>query len=277
MHILHSEAAIFGSTRSSAYEMRTGVVPSDQQEELVVISLIQAGALDINAAPGGSRHLGAGSIGLFMPDVSGHFRWSHNARQAFIDLPRSQAVAALGHDPGDLVIALERCALAPALAAQLHQLAQMVRQPQRINTVEYASLLDITRALTLLTLYNLGRQGETDDFSEAAENLHTGRHTAAMHFMAQHAHRHDLDIAAIAHGTGCSRTRLYEAFAAQEQSVMGALREIRLQRAKALIEAAPRSHLGSLAWRCGFADQSSFSRMFKARFGMAPSEWYRHR
>jgi len=55
---------------------------------------------------------------------------------------------------------------------------------------------------------------------------------------------------------------------------MGALRELRLQRARHLIEQSARLHLGSLSWRCGFADQSSFSKLFKTRFGMSPTLWH---
>ena len=55
---------------------------------------------------------------------------------------------------------------------------------------------------------------------------------------------------------------------------MGTLREIRLQRAKALIERSPRLHIGSLSWRCGFVDQSGFSKLFRLRFGLLPSEWH---
>lgn len=271
MHILHGEAAIFGSTRSSAYEMRTGVLPPDQREDLVVISLIQAGRVDINAAPGDSQHLERGSIGLFMLESTGHFRWSHNACQAFVDLPRSQAVAALGRDPGKLFVTLERCVLMPALSSQLELLAQLVRLPSRLDAVEFAGMLDTTRALALLALHNLGRQVENDGLPDEGEGLHAGRRAAALRFMAQHGHRHDLDIAAIAHGIGCSRTRLCEAFTEQAQTVMGALREVRLSRAKAMIEANPRQHLGALSWRCGFADQANFTRVFKARFGFAPS------
>lgn len=94
--------------------------------------------------------------------------------------------------------------------------------------------------------------------------------------MQLHAHRHDLDVAAIAHGAACSRTRLYEAFAAQGATVMGALREQRLLNARALIEQSARLNVGALSWRCGFADQSSFSKLFRKRFGLSPSEWHQN-
>ena len=276
MHMLRSSAAIFGSTRSSAYEMRTGFRRAEPLEELAVISFIQAGELRLNAAPGEPRHMGAGALGLFMPRLAGHYRWSHNARQAFIDLPRREVLAALGREPGNLDIS--RCALAPVLAGQLGHLALLSRRPDQLDAVEYAGLLDAARSLALLALRNLGREGERanapDPKGALQDHLHRGRHAAAIHFMREQAHRHGLDASAIAQGAGCSRSRLYEAFASQGQTVMGALREIRLQRARGLIEQGSRLHVGALSWRCGFASQSDFSKLFRARFGLSPSEWH---
>lgn len=275
IHILRSDNCIFGSTRSSAYDMCTNPKLAEPLEELVVVSLIHAGELRLNAGPGESRHMEPGTLGLFDPRQAGHYRWSHNARQAFIDLPRREVLALLGHIPGSKPIALERCVLAPALASQLNYLARMARQPHLIDNVEYAGLLESTRMLALLTLRNLGRDGKRVDLPDVHEDLNRGRHAAALRFMQHEAHRHELDADTIAQGAGCSRTRLYQAFAAQNETVMGELREIRLQRARALIEQSPRLHLGAISWHCGFADQSGFSKQFKARFGMSPKAWHR--
>ena len=119
------------------------------------------------------------------------------------------------------------------------------------------------------------RQGDGIDLPDHNECLHAGRVAAALRFMELNAHRHELDAAAIAHGIGYSRTRLYEAFATRNTTVMAALREIRLQRARRLIEQSPRLHVGVLSWRCGFADASDFSKRFRARFGLSPSKWHR--
>lgn len=275
IHILRSDSCIFGSTRSSAYDMHTNSKLAEPLEDLFCVSLIHAGELRVNAGPGESRHMGTGTLGLFDPRQAGHYRWSHNARQAFIELPRRDVLALLGREPGNQPIALEHCAMAPALASQLNHLARMSRQPHLIDRTEYAGLLESTRMLALLTMRNLGRNGERTDLPDVDEDLNRGRHAAALRFMHSEAHRHDLDAETIAHGAGCSRTRLYQAFAAQDETVMGALRELRLQRARALIEESPRLHLGAISWRCGFADQSGFSKQFKARFGMLPKEWHR--
>lgn len=273
--LMRSEACIFGSKRSSAYEMRTDPKCVPPGEDMVVLSLLQAGSMKLNALPGENQQVKAGMLGLYAPRQAGHYLWSENARQTYLALPRSVVVAALGREPSNLLLAPQQCALAPALVSQLGHLALLIRQGNKLDALEYSGVLDATRALALLTLRNIARQGEAIDQGDLTESLHAGRHAAAMRFMEQNAHRHELDATLIAQGAGCSRTRLYEAFAVQGRTVMGELREIRLQRARLFIEQEPNQHLGALSWRCGFVHQSDFSKLFKKRFGMLPSEWHR--
>lgn len=65
IRILRSDKCISGSTRSSAYEMRTHPKLAEPLEELVVVSLIHAGRLRLNGGPGESRFMGTGTLGLF--------------------------------------------------------------------------------------------------------------------------------------------------------------------------------------------------------------------
>lgn len=270
MDILRSSACATGTMRSSAYEMRTGPRWL-QPEDMVVISLIQSGEM-LTGAPERRR---PGAMGLGATREAGHYRWTEGTRYAFVALPHRDVQAALGRAPSaTLSIAPERCALAPALVSHMSHVSRLVRQSDQMDTTEYAGLLDATRALALLMLRNLGRQGMEADLPDLHESLHAGRRAAALRFMELHAHRHNLDAAAIAQGAGCSRTRLYEAFAEQEQTVMDMLREFRLQRARNLIEQSEQLHVGALAWRCGFASPSGFSKLFRARFGLTPSEWH---
>lgn len=275
LRLLRGPSCTFGTMRSSAYEMRAASRRLAHAPDMMVITLIQAGEMQRDAAPGEHQRIGPGSLGLYDPWRMGSYRWGQGSREAFLALPRRDIRAALGREPGNLSIALECCTLAPALASQFSHLALLIRQTHHVDSVEYAGLLESTRALTLLMLRNMARQEQLSDPPGLEDDLNAGRHAAALRFMEREAHRHDLDAAAIADGAGCSRTRLYAAFAAQGDTVMGTLREIRLQRARGLIEQGPRLHIGALSWRCGFADQSGFSRLFKARFGLLPSEWHR--
>ena len=266
--ILANDTCTLGTTRSSAYEMQTGSRRA-QPEDMVVLTLMQGGEM----LPQGFSRKGRGALSLCAPRDAGAFRWGQGAQQVFLSLPRQDVLTALGREPSTLLMT-SHCALAPALASQMNHMAQLVHQSDRVDSTEYAGLLDATRALALLTLRNLGRQGMGVDLPDLQENLHAGRRAAALRFMALHAHRHDLDVAAIAQGAGCSRTRLYEAFADAQQTVMDALREMRLKRARELIEQSPSLNVGSVSWQCGFASQSGFSKLFRVRYGLTPSEWH---
>lgn len=274
LSLLRSDNGMLCAMRSSAYEMRTASNRLAHAPDMMILSLIQAGEVVREAAPGERRRIGPGSLGLYDPWQMGDFKWRAGSREVYLALPREEVATAFGRDPGHLLIALEHCPLAPSLISQFNHMALLMRQPNGIDGNEYALLLENTRALALLLLRNLGRQEMNRDIFDQEQTLNAGRRTAALRFMEQHAHRHDLDVTSIARGADCSRTRLYAAFGAHNETVMGVLREIRLQRAKGLIEQSPRLHVGSLAWRCGFSDQSGFSKLFRARFGMAPSEWH---
>jgi len=273
--LLRGPDCFFGTKRSTAYEMRTSARHVPPGEDMVVLSLLEAGELDLNAAPGQGHHARAGTLGVYVPQQEGAYRWGHNARQTYVALERRAVWEALGQQPDNVLIAPQRCALAPLLGSQLSHLGQLARHPGTLTNDDFAGLLDATRSLALLLLRNLGRQGQGSDLPDVNESLHAGRHAAALRFMEQHAHRPTLGAADIAHALGCSRTRLYEAFAAQGQTVMGALRELRLQRARRAIEHSVRLHVGTLAWHCGFAHASDFSKLFRARFGLSPTDWHR--
>ncbi|QIL44445.1 helix-turn-helix transcriptional regulator [Acidovorax sp. HDW3] len=264
---LSSSACTLGATRSSAYEMRTGSQRA-QSDDMVVLTLLQSGYL----LPWAYPRKGPGALSLCVPQQADTYCWEQGASQVFLVLPRQDVFAALGCEPVTQLLSA-RCALAPALSSQMHHAALLLRHGA-MDIAEYADLLDATRALALLMLRNLGRQGAAADLPDWAESLHAGRHAAALRFMEQQAHRHDLDAAAIACGAGCSRTRLYEAFAAQGQTVMGVLRDIRLQHAQGLLAQTQKLNVGALAWRCGFADASGFSKLFRTRFGLSPTEWH---
>lgn len=274
LNLLRAETGILGAMCSSAYEMRTASHRLAHAPDMMILSLIQAGEVLRDAAPGERQRIGPGSLGLYDPWEMGDYRWRAGSREVYLALPREEVAAAFGRDPGHLLIALEHSPLAPALISQFNHMSLLIRQPNGIDGNEYALLLENTRALALLMLRNLGRQEMNRNLFDQEQTLNAGRRTAALRFMEQHAHRHDLDAISIARGAECSRTRLYAAFAAHNETVMGVLREIRLQRAKGLIEQNPKLHVGSLAWRCGFSDQSSFSKLFRGRFGLAPSEWH---
>ena len=78
----------------------------------------------------------------------------------------------------------------------------------------------------------------------------------------------------IARQLRCSRAHLYRVFAAQGETVANYARELRLQRAHALLTRvnAAKQQIGDIAYSCGFEDPVHFTRLFRQRFGLTPSE-----
>jgi AraC-like DNA-binding protein len=84
----------------------------------------------------------------------------------------------------------------------------------------------------------------------------------------------DLTPDALAHTLGCSRASLYRVIAARGETVSAVIWATRLDLAQRLLTSAAHAHLlvADIAFRCGFADQATFNRMFKRRYGMTPRD-----
>jgi AraC family transcriptional regulator len=59
-------------------------------------------------------------------------------------------------------------------------------------------------------------------------------------------------------------------------SVGGYVRRLRLWEARRCLDAEPESSLSDVAQRCGFGDQSHFTRQFRRLFALTPSAYRRH-
>lgn len=274
--MLDGGACRFGAMRSTDYATRADPRRHPAGADSVVMTSILEGAVQIDDARDNRMRITPGSLAMYDLTQVARYAWMGPAREAYLILPRTEAMRALDANArGDgLVVPLDRCAIAPALHAQL---ALLARSAPTLAPAERAGLLAGAHALALLALHQAAHGFVTDDAADDnLGSLSAGRYAAALHFMAQHADRPELDAAGIAHGIACSRSRLYAAFAERGETVMGALREVRLQHAREVLDRGGWVHLGALAWHCGFADQSNFSRVFKARFGATPTDWQRH-
>lgn len=82
----------------------------------------------------------------------------------------------------------------------------------------------------------------------------------------------DVNPTSLANDLNISKRHLHHLFAQEGTTFGHELSEFRLHRAKQLLE-DPRFAkipIGELAFRCGFADQSHFSKRFRKRFGVSP-------
>ena len=73
---------------------------------------------------------------------------------------------------------------------------------------------------------------------------------------------------------GCSRASLYRMFARRGESVAATIWSTRIGRAWRMLTLAEGAGLliSDIAMDCGFRELPTFTRMFKRRYGMTPSE-----
>ena len=170
----------------------------------------------------------------------------------------------------------------PDLLAADQLLARMCRTPMAAflndhlrNIARYgAHLAPRQQALLLRQAWDLALAtlGCASDLP-AEESSPDATYHGALKLIRRHLSDPDLNPAALAGMLGCSRATLYRVFARQGVTVATCLREARLAQAHRLLRTAP-AHIGiaELAARCGFVDNAGFSRLFRRRYGMRPSE-----
>lgn len=195
-------------------------------------------------------------------------RWTSAENHTLhVDLPRAgfdrRTRARLAAAGGTLV---SPHGLAPMLAAQMRALAAIAPGlDPAARAAGLRAVLDL--AATVLRL----EYGAEPAESEVCED---GLLIAAQALICRRFAATDLSPDEIAHRLGCSRAHLYRLFARHGLTVAGYLREIRLQRCRtALAAGGPRETVADIAFRCGFDNPVHFTRLFRERFGMRPSDW----
>ncbi|WP_213576487.1 helix-turn-helix domain-containing protein [Rhodococcus sp. USK13] len=98
--------------------------------------------------------------------------------------------------------------------------------------------------------------------------------TAATAFIESHLDDPGLSIADVAYTLSLSQRHLGRIFAARETTVARHIQKLRLQRALRLLVSTEGHHItvAEVGRRCGFSSASHFSRVFRDRFGVTPSE-----
>ncbi len=80
-------------------------------------------------------------------------------------------------------------------------------------------------------------------------------------------------LAKLAHFSPYHFHRIFRATSGETLTAF--VQRARLERAAYLMKASPDRSLVTIALECGFSEQSDFSRLFKKRYGVAPSKWDR--
>lgn len=99
-----------------------------------------------------------------------------------------------------------------------------------------------------------------------------------MQYLQTHLAEADLSIERIARAMNCSKRYLHLVFEDEECSLERRIWATRLERCeKALSIASDQQRsISEIAFSCGFASSAHFCRLFKAQFGMPPSEYRKH-
>lgn len=194
-----------------------------------------------------------------------------------LDLPRQILQSRFGVIPSSKTITegLRASPLTPMLKAQLDTLPRILGS---LTAEEQMIALEATQALALTVLQAaLDREnGRTRvwESSEFGDNRHLDLLAAAKRYIDENIAHPSLNADTVTRALQCSRSTLYRAFARQNMGIAEYIRDRRLERFRALLEQAhPATTIGDLAAMCGLYDAPNISRLFRARFGLSPSEF----
>jgi AraC-like DNA-binding protein len=147
------------------------------------------------------------------------------------------------------------------MTATLDEAPHMTPQERIIATNAVAEMA--------LAILQAGRFGVADP-----EQFGEGLYRAARAVIDRACADPELTPERIALAIGCSRATLYRLFARRDESVAAVVWQARLERAYRMLSSAEgiAVPIGDIAMLCGFTDLPTFSRMFKRRYGMTPSD-----
>ncbi|CAN7544081.1 helix-turn-helix domain-containing protein [Rhizobium leguminosarum] len=94
-------------------------------------------------------------------------------------------------------------------------------------------------------------------------------------FVSDHISRPDLDVGMIARRMGCSIRYVYRAFEAEGTTPADYIWSLRLERAASRLRDATcrPGDISEIAFALGFSSSAHFSRAFRGRYALSPSDW----
>jgi AraC family transcriptional activator of tynA and feaB len=156
--------------------------------------------------------------------------------------------------------------LAPFLSSQMRLLAELAGG---LDESDRAAMLQNTVDLLVMTLSGTAGRESPEEEGHGARRLLV----AALNVIEASLSNVLLGPEMLASALGCSRAKLYRAFAEYGLTISAAIREMRLKQARTMIETLPSDiSIADIGMRCGFLDAANFSRNFRLYFGASPTE-----
>ena len=149
-----------------------------------------------------------------------------------------------------------------------HHLQTTFDEAGRMAVAERAAAAKAAKDMAL-ALLQATHEGAADP-----DRFAHGFHQAALGLIDAECGDPDLTPERIAFALGCSRASLYRAFAKHGESVSAAIWQMRLERARRMLTSPQGIGLliSEIAALSGFREMPNFTRMFKRRYGMTPSD-----
>jgi AraC-like DNA-binding protein len=237
----------------------------DGGDEILVSAALYAGMEVRIATQDQVAHVRAGD--LFVHDFAQPMAVDASEyREVNFRLARPLVAAAIGRDPAFLSgRILPKTPLTQMLFANLRDFAEALGT---MEEAERAAALEASTEFALQTLDFVARRFEGAEGAPSALLFE-----AAERVIDRYLGLRRLSPDWLARKLGCSRSAVYRLFRARGHSVMEFVSERRLARAFAdLADPDNALTIADVASSCGFDDPSSFSRMFRRRFGCTPGE-----
>lgn len=237
----------------------------DEDEYLCVTVLTQGrGVLE---QAGRQAELVPGSLVFYDTSEPFALRFNEPWEQVVVHVPLEQALASAGvkRSADLLAVRLDGDGAAGAAAAFLRSLAFAQRDdPNGADLLaQYVPGL-LASSLNVLA----ARQSALRRAASGPSGLI--RRERVLGFLRAHLADPDLDADAIARGCYLSKRTLYRLFEGTEGSVMGRLRQLRVERAQLLLRRCPDRPASAIGRECGFPSDTQFHRVFRELTGMTP-------
>ena len=150
--------------------------------------------------------------------------------------------------------------------------ANMVQHAHSQNSSADPAAVD-TIGRHLLELLGLALQAEAGGEGSSASAVRAAHIQRVEKFISANLRNTNLSPDLIAQHCGISKRYLHDLFKDVNGTVSQQVRDQRLIAARDRLSNAGDLSIAEVAYRFGFSDQAQFSRLFKARFDMTPSEY----